>query len=85
MGGEAHRYYLSRDGMQSISPEGGVGGRVLLTRQGRERERERERETERDRERERQREREREGEREREKLLLRMEEWEVVAMVNATG
>ena len=63
MGGEAHRYYLRRDGMQSISTEGGVGGRVLLTREGRERERERERE----------------------KLLLRMEEWEVVAMVNATG
>ena len=63
MGGEAHRYYLRRDGMQSISTEGGVGGRVLLTREGRERERERERA----------------------KLLLRMEEWEVVAMVNATG
>ena len=46
--------------MQSISPEGGVGGRVLLTRQGRERERERERG--------------REREREREKLLLRREE-----------
>ena len=30
MGGEAHRYYLRRDGMQSISTEGGVGGRVLL-------------------------------------------------------
>ena len=45
MGGEAHRYYLRRDGMQSISTEGGVGGRVLLTREGgRERERERERE-----------------------------------------
>ena len=28
---------------------------------------------------------EREREREREKLLLRREEWEVVAMVNATG
>ena len=56
MGGEAHRYYLRRDGMQSISPEGGVGGRVLLTRQGREREREREREGERERERERERE-----------------------------
>ena len=51
--------------MQSISTEGGVGGRVLLTREGGERERERERE--------------------REKLLLRIEEWEVVAMVNATG
>ena len=37
MGGEAHRYYLRRDGMQSISTEGGVGGRVLLTREGRER------------------------------------------------
>ena len=58
MGGEAHRYYLRRDGMQSISPEGGVGGRVFLTRQGRERERERGRERE----------------REREKLLLRREE-----------
>ena len=46
MGGEAHRYYLRRDGMQSISTEGGVGGRVLLTREGGERERERERERE---------------------------------------
>ena len=35
--------------------------------------------------RERERERERGREREREKLLLRREEWEVVAMVNATG
>ena len=34
MGGEAHRYYLRRDGMQSISTEGGVGGRVLLPREG---------------------------------------------------
>ena len=34
---------------------------------------------------ERERERERGREREREKLLLRREEWEVVAMVNATG
>ena len=34
MGGEAHRYYLRRDGMQSISTEGGAGGRVLLPREG---------------------------------------------------
>ena len=46
MGGEAHRYLLRRDGMQSISTEGGVGRQSVITQGGvRERERERERET----------------------------------------
>ena len=44
MGGEAHRYLLRRDGMQSISTEGGVGRQSVITQGGvRERERERER------------------------------------------
>ena len=60
MGGEAHRYLLRRDGMQSISTEGGVGRQSVITQEG-------------------------VRERERERLLLRREEWEVVAMVNATG
>ena len=47
MGGEAHRYLLRRDGMQSISTEGGVGRQSVIT-QGGVRERERERERERD-------------------------------------
>ena len=47
MGGEAHRYHLRRDGMQSISTEGGVGRQSVIT-QGGVRERERERERERD-------------------------------------
>ena len=59
MGGEAHRYHLRRDGMQSISTEGGVGRQSVITQGG---------------VREREREREREGERERERLLLRREE-----------
>ena len=41
-GGEAHRYLLRRDGMRSISTEGGVGRQSVITQGGvRERERER--------------------------------------------
>ena len=32
--GGAHHYYRGRGGMKSISSEGGVGGRVLLLREG---------------------------------------------------
>ena len=33
-GGEAHHWYSGKCGMQSISTEEGVGGRVLLLREG---------------------------------------------------
>ena len=33
-GGEAHHWYSGKCGMQSISTEGGVGGRVLLLMEG---------------------------------------------------
>ena len=33
-GGKTHHYYRGRGGMKSISTEGGVGGRVLLLREG---------------------------------------------------
>ena len=33
-GGKAHHYFSGRGGMKSISTEGGVGGRVLLLREG---------------------------------------------------